>query len=421
MQLFKDYIVILAELFSMMILWSALNDEKENKFLKFSIVIITSSLFTLGIQQIYTDAVALVYVLMILEVKFLFKKELAETVLEWCLVTVLTICIQLIMSTLIGLITREYINDSNFFLLGISINLADVAIAVCIYFFAPLKRLYHSVKKILMKTYIFIINIFLYIILLKIIYTKSPELFWNNIGYFLLIQVVFIILCATIMRHSAKIQEQSNIISDYNKYKEILSNLVEDVRRKQHDFKNHLNTIYGILQVSEDECLRKELLQYVSTLNYSLEEADEFIKMDNKVLCAIIFSNRFKAKSRNIKFCYELENACLDFPLKDYEISEILNNLLDNAFEAIGNDRHLNMEVCLRIGIHENRKYIEVKNNGEPISDENIKKIFNRGYTTKKGFDHGYGLYNIKRIVESNKGEILLSFEDNYTIFKLLF
>lgn len=238
---------------------------------------------------------------------------------------------------------------------------------------------------------------------------------------FIIMQTIVLTLCIIVCRHSMRIQEQLKIIYEYNKHKETIVNLVEDTRTKQHDFKNHLNTIYGIVQVTEEQNLKRELVKYINTLNNSLEDIECFLKIENKVLCAIIFNNMYRARRRDIKFQHNIESDLENFPLKDYELSEILNNLLDNAFEAAEGSEFYKREVHLYIGKENEKSFIEVKNTGRLIKSEHINKIFNRGFSTKNEKGHGYGLYNVKRIVEANNGRIQLSVEDHYVIFKLLF
>ena len=51
---------------------------------------------------------------------------------------------------------------------------------------------------------------------------------------------------------------------------------------------------------------------------------------------------------------------------------------------------------------------IEIPDNGDIIPEEVIKRIFEKGFSTKtkeKG-DHGYGLYITKQLVEHNNGSI---------------
>jgi two-component system sensor histidine kinase AgrC len=113
-------------------------------------------------------------------------------------------------------------------------------------------------------------------------------------------------------------------------------------------------------------------------------------------------------------------NNSLENSLNDYEISDILNNLLDNAFEAVINSAN-DKVVILNILTEGNINILEVRNAGITLKPDNIENIFERGFSTKKGENRGYGLYNVKKIAEKNGSDVQLFFEDNYTVFKILF
>jgi len=92
---------------------------------------------------------------------------------------------------------------------------------------------------------------------------------------------------------------------------------------------------------------------------------------------------------------------------------------LDNAFEVLINSTNEKV-VILNIFSEENTNILEVRNSGITIDLDNIENIFERGFSTKKGKNRGYGLYNVKKIAEKNGGNVQLSFEENYTVFKIL-
>ncbi|MBP1890089.1 sensor histidine kinase regulating citrate/malate metabolism [Clostridium moniliforme] len=93
----------------------------------------------------------------------------------------------------------------------------------------------------------------------------------------------------------------------------------------------------------------------------------------------------------------------------------IVGNLLENSIEEVkGNN---NSWILLEITQNENLNII-VRNNGSRISEDIIEKIFERGFTTKKG-ERGFGLYSIKEIVESCNGKLFLSSDDDMTEWKI--
>ncbi len=159
--------------------------------------------------------------------------------------------------------------------------------------------------------------------------------------------------------------------------------------------------------------------EYIYTLNCSTKSLDDILYINDPIVGAIIYNKLCKAKKNNIKFLYFVNTDLKELRFKSYELSEILNNLLDNAFEAVENS--INKKVILNITFENNNNILEIKNEGIPINITNISKIFKRGFSTKKGNNRGYGLYNVKKIVEQNGADIQLFFEDNYTIFRILF
>ncbi|WP_315080676.1 ATP-binding protein [uncultured Clostridium sp.] len=204
-----------------------------------------------------------------------------------------------------------------------------------------------------------------------------------------------------------------------NTYNPVILNIIEEIKSKQHDFKNHLNTINGITDTIDKENLKKYLKEYIQSLNYSNKSLEDILYINDPIIGAIIYNKLSKAKKNNIKFSYFINNDLKELKLKSYELSEILTNLLDNAFEAVEN--RTNKKVILNITYEDNENILEIKNQGIPTNLSNISKIFERGFSTKEGNNRGYGLYNVKKIVEQRGGNIQLFFEDNYTIFRILF
>jgi signal transduction histidine kinase len=73
---------------------------------------------------------------------------------------------------------------------------------------------------------------------------------------------------------------------------------------------------------------------------------------------------------------------------------QILVNLISNAKYALSGSNREEKLLTIRIYKHcEERFRIEVADNGVGISEENLAKIFNYGFTTKKD-GHGVGLHS---------------------------
>src|SRR5690606_31055693 len=79
----------------------------------------------------------------------------------------------------------------------------------------------------------------------------------------------------------------------------------------------------------------------------------------------------------------------------------IISNLLDNAVEAV----NFNGEVELKLNSSNQSFIIEILDSGPIIPSDLLRKIFEKGFTTKKE-GNGLGLYHAKKEIEEAQGTI---------------
>jgi len=83
-----------------------------------------------------------------------------------------------------------------------------------------------------------------------------------------------------------------------------------------------------------------------------------------------------------------------EIPLDKHKVLQILLNLTANAKHACVEAGKPDRMVTVRVTNGDDRVRIAVCDNGIGISPENIKKIFNHGFTTRKTSGHGFGLHS---------------------------
>jgi two-component system NtrC family sensor kinase len=88
----------------------------------------------------------------------------------------------------------------------------------------------------------------------------------------------------------------------------------------------------------------------------------------------------------------EFENVPL-MSLEKHKILQILVNLLRNAKHACQDSDRVDKRLTLRVANGDGRVRISVMDNGVGILPENLTRIFNHGFTTKKD-GHGFGLHS---------------------------
>jgi two-component system CitB family sensor kinase len=165
---------------------------------------------------------------------------------------------------------------------------------------------------------------------------------------------------------------------------------------------NKLHTISGLIQLEEyDKAV--EFIHDTSKLRKDVLEVLDNIK--NTSLAGLLLSKYNKAVEAKIEFEIDASSSIDKLPgnVRENDLICIVGNLIENSIDAVIGRK--NGKIYFSIKEEENRLTIKVSNNGEPIPDELREKIFERGVTTKKGI-RGFGLNNVKQIVDSLGGEI---------------
>ena len=89
-------------------------------------------------------------------------------------------------------------------------------------------------------------------------------------------------------------------------------------------------------------------------------------------------------------------------------MSWVFENLFKNSMDAIGS-KSGEIEVCLHCADDNNGVRITFRDNGCGITTENVGRVFEPGFSTKKR-GWGLGLAFVKRIVEEyHKGKIAIA------------
>lgn len=118
------------------------------------------------------------------------------------------------------------------------------------------------------------------------------------------------------------------------------------------------------------------------------------------------------AKKKNIKVKYDFENKDIDLWEYSGYIRQILLNIISNAIKYTGE----NGEVSIKQYIKSEKVFIEVKDNGIGIPEEDIERIFERFYRVDKARSRsvggtGLGLAITKHMVKALNGNIRVESE----------
>ena len=176
------------------------------------------------------------------------------------------------------------------------------------------------------------------------------------------------------------------------------------LRAQTHEFMNKLHVILGLIRLGEHESLKKYIIGITGRLDNEVGFVIQRIK--DPVVAGFLLARFASAREQNITMRLDEESSVPRCPSEAaaHDIVTILGNLLENAFEAIGESSVREIFVSLR---HEgDLLHIAIEDSGPGLAPETLDHIFKRGFSTK-GENHGYGLWQAARSVESRGGRLL--------------
>lgn len=204
----------------------------------------------------------------------------------------------------------------------------------------------------------------------------------------------------------------------YTKLMEDLSGtryLVDSMRANNHDFTNKLHVILGLIQME----MYEQATSYIE--NITIVQRATISKIMNTInepaLAALLIGKTARASELNVKFTLRESSyySNADMVLPTEVLITVIGNLIENAFESMNEKENaVDTQKELVFGIYSkpNAVLITVDDTGLGISPENIKRIFENGYSTK-GKNRGTGLYQVKTMVDNLGGQITVESQEN--------
>lgn len=258
---------------------------------------------------------------------------------------------------------------------------------------------------------------------------------YRMIVWFFLICVITNLVSVTYyIMFSYKVSQQNKVIN----------RKIEDsylgTRILAHYLKNEILNVNAaieeVLEIGElDEESKQTLQQTVCRCNSVFAHLDTTHQLSKVKTLELHFVDRHQwlkmiemvAEKRKL----DLEGVTLevkeDLHLKKtlmdtYYIQEVIDNLLLNAIEAFPKKEKDRCKIEISITIQGEYAVLEVSDNGSGIPKENLAKIFEPYYSSKKtSTNWGMGLSYCHKIVKLHKGEIFVTSEIGVgTSFKIL-
>lgn len=201
--------------------------------------------------------------------------------------------------------------------------------------------------------------------------------------------------------HSRQHYQEKNQLNEH--YQELQEKRYEDLYQKikelrgfRHDYRHHVNYMNQLCAASEWEGLQK----YVQSLG-KMQHRVSMVSTGNFVVDAVVSYFQMQMQEKGIELHW-FGTLPKQLAMEVTETCALFSNLLENAVEASEQVVQATGErVLIQVDVQRDEQYIYVDIvNRMLIGDTEVLK------TKKKGSEHGFGIWNIKAIVDRYHGMI---------------
>lgn len=352
------------------------------------------------------------YFLVFLYVKCGYQKRWKESV------TVTILCLVLVgIIELVSMIPVKYLSEGGWTsidennLLG---SLCSLIICLVVVQAVPLWRvkIWCNRKEIL---YITMILFSMILVLTTIMdFHMTLELDAGDYVYITLSVVLLWILGLRLMKY--RYEEQIR-----KKYFEAFRSVMDQMKRRQHKFRNQMDAIYSLHRLYGDyETLVEEQRKYLGKL-VDYELPTDVLILESPIVIAHVYDKITEAQEAGLRVQMRLSCSLAKCGIEDIHLVEIIGTLLDNAIQDMqetGQKEYLYFEVTGKDG-----NLIRVGNPHIQLSVGTLQKMFEKGYSTK-GENRGIGLYHVKKLAQKYGIDLVVENrimeEQNYICFSVI-
>ena len=209
--------------------------------------------------------------------------------------------------------------------------------------------------------------------------------------------------------NAERVAEQARMLEDAYAQLEALNGTL---RKQRHDFMNHLQVIFSLMEMRE----YPDAAQYVESIYSDIQKTGSALKTGIPAVNALIAAKRADCEARGIDLRLDIRSPWQDMPVSGWELCRVLGNLIDNAVDALVETPPDGPFISVTMDETAGGFVFAIVNNGPAIEPQHLEAIFREGFTTKSS-GHGAGLSIVREILESYGGGIKVKSDAESTVF----
>ena len=206
-----------------------------------------------------------------------------------------------------------------------------------------------------------------------------------------------------------KVARQSQMLEDAMEQLETLNGTL---RAQRHDFKNHLQVVYSLMEMEE----YAEAQKYIEQVYDSIQQVGRTLKTAIPAVNALLAAKEASCAEKGVKLELEFNSNWQNISMPGWELCRVLGNLIDNATDALTGVGTPSPVIRVEVGENVQAYTFTVADNGPGVAPELRESIFEMGFTTKGG-GHGMGLHIVRELMREYAGSIRLECKGGETRF----
>lgn len=212
---------------------------------------------------------------------------------------------------------------------------------------------------------------------------------------------MFVVGLITILEYHIMIRINSLLMSKENSMRinySLLNQEIERNRKINHDNKYDLQYLYHCFEQKD----------YRRGLDYIKQRESKYNLLQKNLIWTGYGSidfiiNLAKARADEKKILFTIEVDIVEIPIEEYDFFSVLSNLLDNAIEASSQNNEGEGRITLQILSLNNVFRLKIENTYLIEPNKKGKRFIS---SKDDNTLHGWGIENVKEIVNKYKGEI---------------
>lgn len=198
-----------------------------------------------------------------------------------------------------------------------------------------------------------------------------------------------------------------------------------------HDIKNPFSKLESYIEIVDPDStspifknLKKELKSDITNINHMLEDVLDYSLKRSSINQSLNLSREIhKAKNDaisiskrdDVKITLNLDQDVY-IQFDKVKLHRVILNILLNALQCMG----VNHEIVIESKFVKNKLCVSFKNTGSSISKENLRGIFEPGFSTKE-HGNGVGLAIVKKFIDESNSDISCVSDENSVTFQIIF